>query len=113
MRPILCVLICSTLLISPADAEPPKLVAVQQDRQWGFMDAKGNYVVEPQFDAIGAYSGGVIAVQQGGQWGFIDARGKYVIDPQFDGIGAYSGGVIAVRQGRQMGVYRREGKIRH
>ena len=104
MRSIGCVLICSALLIAHADAEPPKLAKVQLGDLWGFLDAKGNYVVEPQFDAVESFSGGLAAVRLDGLWGFIDAKGNYVLKPQFSGIKPIAAGWTAVAQRGKWGI---------
>ena len=58
-------------------------------RQWGIIDAQGNYIFEPQFDEIGAFADGFAVVKQDGKWGVIDMKGHYVVEPQFDWIGEF------------------------
>ena len=59
-------------------------------RQWGIIDAKGNYIFEPQFDEIGAFADGFAVVKQDGKWGVIDMKGHYVVEPLFDGLGSFT-----------------------
>ena len=57
--------------------------------QWGFMDTKGNYIFEPQFDEVWQLAAGLIAVAQDGKWGLVDTKGNHVVEPQFDRIGEF------------------------
>lgn len=58
--------------------------AVKKDGNWGFVDAKGKIVIEPQFNDARSFSNGLAAVKVGGLWGFIDSKGNMVIEPQFN-----------------------------
>ena len=57
--------------------------------KWGFIDTKGQYVINPQFDNAGEFSEGLAPVEIGGKYGFIDTKGQYVINPQFDNAGEF------------------------
>ena len=57
--------------------------------KWGFIDAKGQYVINPQFDNAGDFSEGLAAVEIGDRWGFIDTKGQYIVKPQFDSAGPF------------------------
>lgn len=56
-------------------------------RKYGFINAKGEYVAQPQFLAAHDFSEGLAAVKvatdDGEKWGFIDKTGKMVIGPKF------------------------------
>ncbi len=58
--------------------------------KYGFVDRKGNWVIAPQFEAVGSFSEGLAAAWGEGGWGYINRRGKFVIKPQFPDV--YSGG---------------------
>ena len=55
MRSMLCALICSTLLIAHADADLEGSAFVKIGGKFGFIDAPGNYVSNPQFDDAGPF----------------------------------------------------------
>lgn len=65
-------------------SETGKYAAVENDGKWGFVDTKGNMVIEPQYEAARSFSYGFAAVKSNGKWGFIDTKGKMCIDPVFD-----------------------------
>ena len=52
----------------------------------GFINAKGEMVVEPQYIMAHDFSEGLASVftEEESKWGFIDATGKMVIAPQFN-----------------------------
>lgn len=58
----------------------------EKGARFGFYDAKGMWVVEPQFEAVRDFKNGYAAVKQGGKWGMIDMNGKMAFEPKFDGI---------------------------
>ena len=64
----------------PAD----ELTADHKDGKWGFIDTKGNFVIEPKFDDASDFSDGCAQVELDGKWGFIDTKGNFVIEPKFD-----------------------------
>ena len=55
--------------------------------RFGFLDASGKIVIQPQFIAARDFSEGLAAVQveteDGKKWGFVDVNGRFVIDPKF------------------------------
>ena len=53
--------------------------AVNISGRWGFMNAKGNVVIEPIFDEVSDFYCGYAAVKQGTSYGVIDEKGKYVV----------------------------------
>lgn len=68
--------------------------------KWGFIDEKGDYVVEPQYELVGDFHEGMAAVGTGEypytKWGFIDKTGKMVIEPQYMGVNRFYDGVAVV-----------------
>ncbi len=60
----------------------------RKDKKFGFFGADGNWVIEPQFDAVGKISNGYIAAKQNDLWGYIDMKGNWVVKPQFDAVKA-------------------------
>jgi hypothetical protein len=52
----------------------------------GFINAKGEWVIPPKFEAMGMFSANGLAMARGdnGKWGFINAKGEWVIPPKFE-----------------------------
>ena len=69
---------------------------------WGFIDKKGNLVIQPQFDYVEDFSNGLAAVKGGinGKWGYIDKIGNFVIQPQYSNANSFSEGMAVVDNDR-------------
>ena len=76
-------------------------VADVKSGKWGFVDKNLNYVIEPQFDAIGYFVDGIVGAKQGELWGIINKSGKYILEPQFKGdeLEDYDQGTLVVSKG--------------
>lgn len=65
--------------------------------KWGFIDRKGNIVIEPVFDWAYPFSEGFAGVLMNGQWGFIRSDGTWLLSPAFDEICDFSEGMARFR----------------
>ncbi|MBV9211375.1 MAG: WG repeat-containing protein [Acidobacteria bacterium] len=90
--------------------------------RYGFINLRGEFVVEPKYDLAGSFSEGLAAVNTGGyndifgsvgaaRWGYIDKTGKVVIELKFNGAGAFSEGLAPVRVGKKYGYIDESGKV--
>lgn len=70
---------------------------IVEGNKWGFINAKGQLVIRPQFDAAERFSDGLAAVLEGKLWFYINTKGKQVIPPRFDKAGAFSEGYALAR----------------
>ncbi len=66
--------------------------------KFGYVDQKGNTIIEPQFGNAANFHEGLAAVQdtQTGLWGYIDPDGKYVIEPKYGNAFNFSEGLAFV-----------------
>jgi len=73
--------------------------------KWGFVDASGKTVIEPQFDGAWYFSEGLALVQSNGpesllghrRYGYIDRTGRLVIPAKFTLAYNFSEGLAAIR----------------
>lgn len=82
------------------------LCAVRKGALWGYINAKGEVVVEPQFNEVGkwqhfesyehddvvsddGHQAPIALVKKAEQYGFINDRGSYFLQPQFDQVGQW------------------------
>jgi hypothetical protein len=64
-----------------------------QDRgRWGFLDASGEVVIPPRFEAAGSFAEGLAPAAEGGRFGFVDASGAWVVPPRFERAGPFRDG---------------------
>ncbi|TMV45826.1 hypothetical protein FE783_28260 [Paenibacillus mesophilus] len=78
--------------------EDPQLVPFSLGSKFGYMNAAGTVVIEPDFDGAQPFSEGLAAVKADGKWGYIDSSGSMVALPQYDTISAFSEGLAVVGQ---------------
>jgi hypothetical protein len=85
----------------------------------GFIDAQGNVVIQPQWDATDPDSiydqllfcnEGLCKVRKDGKFGFIDYTGRQVIPGQFDNARQFVNGLAAVSMGDQWGYVDKTGR---
>jgi len=77
----------------------------------GFVDKKGNVVINPQFSNVGYFSEGLCAVRSDeGKWGYIDTKGNIVINPQFNEAGEFKDGLAVVEFDYKAGLIDKDGK---
>lgn len=73
--------------------------AVCIDGKWGFVNANGQIVIEPQYSDAKSFSNGLAPVNTDGMWGYINANGEFRIEPQFsDCLPFSSNGIAAVKE---------------
>lgn len=66
------------------------------DNLWGYIDASGEFAIEPQFNYVFRFSEGLAPVVVDGQYGYIGPDGDYVIEPQFDHADEFQNGRACV-----------------
>lgn len=91
------------------------LIPVRQGKLWGYIDLKGNWKIEPQFDIGNFYEfqngfvEGRAMVKQGGKVGFIDTDGNWVVPPKYEDGRDFSEGGAQVKMDGQWGLIDLEG----
>ena len=65
---------------------------------FGFINERGDPVIEPQFSAAKAFSDGLAAVKISDRWGYIDKGKAFVINPRFIEAGHFKEGLAPVRE---------------
>lgn len=88
------------------------LAAAAKGGKWGFIDRRGNWTIEPQFENATRYSEGLAAVSVGGRWGYVDRKGRFVVNPQFEKqVAAFTEGLAAVPVGGRWGFIDKTGRF--
>lgn len=86
--------------VTPPFHRDAELFPIVDEGRWGFIDTKGNVVVEPAFEDVRPFVNGAAAVQSEGRWGVVGANGDFFVAPAFSDAGVISDGMLAVRQPR-------------
>ncbi len=80
--------------------------------RWGYLDAKGQWLVAPQYDMARAFApDGLARIQLGGKWGYLGPDLKVRIAPQFDEAEGFSNGMAAIRKGKLWGYVDTSGTV--
>ena len=75
------------------------MAAVCVDGKWGFVDASGNMVIEPQYEQAKSFGNGLAPVRVGDLWGYISSNGEWRIECQFEDCLPFStNGIAAVKE---------------
>jgi len=80
-------------------ADPYGLAVVKSGKKFGYQDKDARMIIQPQFDAAGAFYEGLARVTSGKKDGYIDMSGTITIQPQFDYGGMFSEELARVRIG--------------
>lgn len=76
-----------------------ELIPVSNGDTWGYINKKGEFKINTQFEYAGLFSDGIALVKTDGEnssYGYIDESGKYVINPSFLQATAFNNGVALV-----------------
>lgn len=71
--------------------------------KWGFIDATGKWIIDPQFEEVLGFANRLAPVKVGGRWGYVDKKGKFVVNPQYDSGSEFYGGFAAFTSGGKYG----------
>jgi serine/threonine protein kinase len=72
------------------------------DFKYGFIDANGNWVIQPKFDYVNDFNNG-LARAYNGKYGFIDSKGNWVIQPKFDCVNDFINGLAKAQLNEKCG----------
>ena len=69
------------------------------DRRYGFIDARGRLVREPNYFGVKSFSEGLAAVQlsEGGEWGFVDHEFHLAIPARFAATSEFNAGLAPAK----------------
>lgn len=54
------------------------------DGLYGYMNKKGQWLIEPEYEYANSFSNGFAGVCMDDKWGYIDEEGYVIVDPYFD-----------------------------
>ena len=82
----------------------------KKDGKYGFVNAKGEQVVECKFDYIYDFKDGLAAVEKDRKYGFINTKGEQVIECKFDDAKDFSEGLARVKKDGKWGYINAKGE---
>lgn len=84
MKLIIKLFILTILAANAFGQNSEKLYPIIKDDLYGYMDKKGNTIIQPQFLSAGKFSEGLAPARLKGTYGYIDTKGIFSIPPKFD-----------------------------
>ncbi|MGI8641781.1 MAG: WG repeat-containing protein [Pyrinomonadaceae bacterium] len=102
---------CNPAINPLGGKETTNLFPIRQNEKWGYINRKGEVVIQPQFEYPLPFSEGLaVACINGGKCGYIDETGRFVINPQFNSALRFSEGLAAVISEDRLGYIDKTGK---
>lgn len=86
-----------------------KSVRVGDERRYGALDLKGQWVIAPTYDNLGSFQDGVALAQRGEKHGLIDKQGRVVIDFKYDSLDRNGAHYLAQQQDGSFALFDRKG----
>ncbi len=87
------------------------LTYAQKDEKIGFINNKGEWVIEPSFDKVRAFSNGLAPVLKDKKWGYINEKGEQVIDFEYKDAETFSADGLAPVKEKLWGFIDKSGKL--
>lgn len=87
------------------------LTYARKDKKIGFVNNKGEWVIEPQFDKARGFAEGLAPVAEGKTWGYIDQKGSMVIDFEYRDAEVFSKDGLAPVKQKMWGFIDKSGKM--
>lgn len=87
------------------------LLPVKIGEKWGYVNQRGEYVINPQFDKAYSFTNGRAMVIVNDKYGFIDEKGSYVVNPKYKDATIFSEDrAWVVEEGKAPTLIDRDGK---
>jgi len=102
---ILCLSYFTSLAQSP-------VFVVNDKGKYGYIDATGNYIIQPVFEYAGPFYQGYAVARKSGKFGLINEKGEFVVNPVYDNAIYHApDGKFTVSTGGKWGVIDVKGNI--
>ena len=82
---------------------------VQKDGKWGYINTKGEQIVECKFDGARGFNEGFARVQKDGKWGYINTKGEQIVECKFDDAYDFNEGFARVKKDGKWGYINTKG----
>lgn len=87
------------------------LASAKKDGKWGFIDKKGNVVIDFIYEYAGNFLEGLASVKKDGKAGYINAKGEVIVDFIYSSTYAFSNGYGVIKEGIYYGAVDKEGNV--
>ncbi|WP_198400783.1 WG repeat-containing protein, partial [Campylobacter rectus] len=80
-----------------------KLFVNEIDDKYGYVNAKGEQVIECKFDEAYSFTEDLAVVKKDGKYGYINTKGEQIIECKFDLVRSFSEGLARVKKDSKYG----------
>ncbi|MCB0465039.1 MAG: WG repeat-containing protein, partial [Aequorivita sp.] len=88
------------------------LTYARSNKKVGFINGKGEWVIQPAYDKVRAFNVGLAPVNEGKEWGFINEKGEKIIDIKYRDAEIFSdNGLAPVKEKKLWGFVDKTGKL--
>ncbi|PKP15271.1 MAG: hypothetical protein CVU07_10675, partial [Bacteroidetes bacterium HGW-Bacteroidetes-23] len=87
------------------------LTYARKNKKMGFIDLNGNWVIEPKYEKVRAFSKSLAPVLEGKKWGYINTKGEFVVQPMYDDAEVFSADGLAAVKSKDWGFVDTSGKL--
>lgn len=109
MRKIISLTLLSTLVTFVYSQES---FPIKVDKKWGLINADGQIIVEPLYDAIGEFKEfGYAIMQRNGKVGMLQSDGSELVEPAYDDLKVLDSTLVAVKQLNDWKVINTQGQV--
>jgi hypothetical protein len=110
MRLRICIALVSSLISAHLAAQ--SFFPVKMDKKWGLINAEGQLVLQPVYDAIGEFkSFGYAVMQRNGKVGLLGRNGQEILAPAFQDLKVLTSELVAVLRDDQWSIIRLDGRV--
>lgn len=85
--------------------------ALSFNGKWGFLNPKGEWVIQPSFEAVGIFDNELAPFRSGSNWGLIDRSGNMKISPEWDEIKPSNHGLVMAKKSGKVYLLQEDGKM--
>ncbi len=82
--------------LSSCSTKELELIPVKSGEKWGYINSKGEYIINPQFDEAYPFTDNVAMIKLNDKVGYIDNKGYYIIPAIYKGGTMFSDGLAFV-----------------
>ena len=90
-------LITATAQIDTAFTFNEGLAAVREGAKWGFINKKGDLIIDAKFERARSFHDGMAAVILEGKWGYLNKKGEMIIEPKYSEADDFGDGLAPVQ----------------
>ena len=83
--------------------------SVKKDGKYGYINTKGEQIIECKFDYACDFSEGFARVQKDYKWGYVNTKGEQIVECKFDDVWSFNEGFAGVAKDGKWGYINTKG----